>query len=108
MHELPQLQEQYGHTVESASEPLFISIHPFVDGEYLRQLKNIIDKYGITFPVMMDSPGAERPFWGKTSKSYRVSSVPTEVRISQNGHFAEIDNELITANSWWFKNQGGK
>jgi hypothetical protein len=108
MHELPQLQEQYGRTVESSSEPLFISIHPFADGQNLSQLKKVIKENGITFPVMVDSPDTEVRSWGRTFKKYRVFGIPTKVSIDENGHFAEIDEELITTSSWWFKNAGGK
>ncbi|UCF42512.1 MAG: TlpA family protein disulfide reductase [Planctomycetota bacterium] len=104
MYELPELQKQYGQTQERTSDPLFISIHPFVDGDYLKQLKNIVEKKGITFPVMVDSLGTERLSWGKTFKKYMVFSIPTEVKIDKNGHFVEIDEEYITSSSWWMKN----
>lgn len=104
MHELSRLQKQYGPTVESSWEPLFISIHPFADGQNLRQLKRIIKEYGITFPVIVDSPDPESRSWGKTFKKYRVFNVPTEVRINQNGYFAGIDKEYISTNNWWMKN----
>lgn len=104
IHELPRLQKQYGHTAKVSSEPLFISIHPFVDGDYLRRLKKTLDKYGITFPVMVDSPDAEGRSWGKTFKKYRVFGIPTEVRVNENGHFAGIDKGFITTtSSWWMR-----
>ena len=103
MYQLPRLQTQYGHSAESSSGPLFISIHPFVNGDDLKQLEVVIRKYGITFPVMVDSTDVEGRSWGKTFKRYRVFSVPAEVRIDENGHFAGIDEDLISAGSWWLK-----
>ncbi len=101
MAELGRLQQLYGRTLELTSGPLFISIHPFAEGENLSQLKDTIDKYGIAFPVMMDSPGAERPFFGKTSQKYRIDAVPAEVSIDKNGYFAGIDSGLVSATSSW-------
>ena len=96
MHELPQLQKQYGHVREHTSSPLFISIHPFADGSELRKLKKTIKKHGITFPVMIDAPDVEDRSWGKTFKRYMVSSIPSEVKIDKKGHFAEIDQDYIS------------
>lgn len=103
MYELPQLQKQYGQTLKRTSGPLFISIHSFVDGDELKQLENIIEKKGITFPVMVDSPGTERLPWGKTFNKYRVFGIPTEVKIDENGHFVEIDKGAIATGSQWLK-----
>lgn len=103
MHEMPLLVEKYGQTLKDTSGPLFISIHPFVDGEYLKQLENVIEKKGITFPVMVDSSEKERVFWGKTFNKYRVFGIPTEAKIDENGHFLEIDKGAIASGSWWLK-----
>ncbi len=108
IHELPRLQRQYGHTAEFPAAPLFISIHPFVDSDHLKQLEKTLDKYGITFPVMVDSPDSEGRSLGKTFKKYRVFGIPKEVSIDEEGHFAEVDKDLISTSSWWFKNAGGK
>lgn len=91
MHELPMLQRLYGHTSEISYDSLFISIHPFVDGDHLKQLEKTIKKKGITFPVMIDSPETEGRFWGKTFRKYGVFSIPTEVKIDEKGYFAEIN-----------------
>lgn len=108
IHELSRLQKQYGHTAEFSAGPLFISIHQFVDGDDLRQLKNIIKEHGLTFPVMVDAPDTAGRSWGKTFKKYRVFSVPTEVKIDQNGYFEEMDKDLVSTSSWWFKNPRAK
>lgn len=104
MYELPWLQKQYGRTVESSWEPLFISIHPFVDGQNLSQLKKVIKKHGITFPVMVDSGCTGEPFWGKTFKKYMVISVPTEIAIDQTGRISEIPEDRINTDSRWMEN----
>jgi thiol-disulfide isomerase/thioredoxin len=84
MRDMPRLQSEYGHTLESTSGPLFISIHPVVDDNELKQLQKAIDKYGITFPVMVDAPELGRHLPGKTFKKYM--------------------EEYITSSSWWMKN----
>ena len=101
MHELPQLQMQYGQVPEDATSELFISIHQFVNGNELEQLKKTIEKHGITFPVMVDAPDLEGRSWGKTFKRYMVFSIPTEVKIDKKGHFAEIDQHYISTDSRW-------
>ena len=101
MHELPLLQKQYGHVLKNTSSPLFISVHPFADGNELRQLKKTIEKHGITFPVMVDAPDLKGRSWGKTFKRYMVFSIPKEVKIDENGHFAEIDQDYINTGSRW-------
>ncbi len=103
--ELPQLQKQYGHTVESSTEPLFISIHPVAGDQELSELKKVIKKHEITFPVMVDSGPFEPPFGGKTFKKYMVGSFPTDITIDETGHISKIPEDIfINANSWWIKN----
>jgi len=104
MAELPELQKEYGHVLEHTSSPLFISIHPFVDGSDLRQVKKTIEKNGITFPVMIDAPDLESRSWGKTFKKYMIFGIPTNVKIGENGHFAEIDRDYINKGSPWISN----
>jgi len=108
IHELSWLQKQYGHTAEFSAGPLFISIHPFVDGDDLSQLNKIVQKYGLTFPVMVDSPDPASRSWGRTFKKYRIFGVPQEVKIDEKGDFVEIDKDLVSTSSWWFKNPGAK
>jgi thiol-disulfide isomerase/thioredoxin len=103
MHEMPQLQEKYGQTLKRTSEPLFISIHPFVDGDYLKELESTIKKKRITFPVMVDAPDLEERPLGITFKKYMVFSFPTEVKIDENGHFVEIGKGTIASDSEWLK-----
>lgn len=106
MHELPQLQKQYGHVLENTSSPLFISIHPFANDNELKQLKKVIEKYEITFPIMVDAPDIEDRSWGKTFKKYMVFGIPTNVNIDENGHFAEIDKDYVNKDSRWMKDLG--
>jgi peroxiredoxin len=102
VHELPRLQEQYGPTLKSSSGPLFISIHPFAEGKNLEQLKEMIKKYGITFPVMVDSGGDKQWPIGKTHKKYRNDAWPTNIKIDPNGHFAGFSEKvLINTSSRW-------
>jgi peroxiredoxin len=104
VHDLPRLQEQYGRTLESSSGPLFISIHPFAEGKDLQQLQDMIKKYGITFPVMVDSGGDKQWPIGKTHKKYQVDGWPTNIKIDSDGHFAGVvDNQLINTTSRWLK-----
>ena len=101
MHELPQLQKQYGHVLADTSSPLFISIHPFANGNELRQLKKTIEKHGITFPVMVDAPDLGGRSWGKTFKKYMIFGIPKEVKIDEKSHFVEIDRGYIGTGSQW-------
>jgi thiol-disulfide isomerase/thioredoxin len=102
VHELPRLQEQYGQTLKSSSGPLFISIHRFAEGKDLEQLKEMIKKYGITFPVMVDSVGDKQWPIGKTHKKYHNDVWPTNIKIDPNGHFAGVAEKLLinTASRW--------
>jgi peroxiredoxin len=105
VRDLPRLQEQYGRTLESSSGPLFISIHTFAEGRDLQQLQDMIKKYGITFPVMVDSSGDAQWPIGKTHKKYQVDGWPTNIKIDSDGHFAGlVDNPLINTTSRWLKN----
>ena len=104
VHDLPRLQEQYGHALESSSGPLFISIHHFAEGRDLQQLQDMIKKYGITFPVMVDSGGDKQWPIGKTHKKYQVDGWPTNIKIDSDGHFAGVvENQLINTASRWLK-----
>ena len=103
IHELPRLQQQHRHTMQYPAVPLFISVHPFASGTDLDLIKKTIEKYNLTFPVMVDAADPDLRSWGKTCKHYAVASVPTEVTLDPNGHFSGIDAELITAHSRWMK-----
>ncbi len=103
LYELPRLQEQYGQQARYPSSEIFISIHPYVDGDELDKLNETIKKYGITFPVMIDSKDPENLSWGKTFKKYMVFGIPAEVRIGKDGHFEKIDNEIVGTESQWLK-----
>jgi thiol-disulfide isomerase/thioredoxin len=93
--ELPNLQRQYG--LNSKYAPLFISIHPYVEGKYLETLKDIISKQGITFPVMVDKKVIGKPYWGRTFMKYMVDSIPTDIKIDKTGHieFESLQKDLI-------------
>jgi peroxiredoxin len=103
MYELPRLQEQYGRVRDISSE-IFISIHPFVDGDDLEELNKTIKEKGITFPVMIDAPDSENTSWGKTFKKYMIYGIPFDVKIDKTGHVYQIDNQYINTNSEWLKN----
>jgi thiol-disulfide isomerase/thioredoxin len=107
MRELPQLQKQYGNVLKNTSSPLFISIHPFANDNELRQLKKVVEKNGITFPVMVDAPDIEGRSWGKTFKKYMVFGIPTNVNIDENGHFVEIDKDIINNPNFWLNKPMG-
>jgi thiol-disulfide isomerase/thioredoxin len=101
IYELPRLQAQYGDTLKSTNGPLFISIHSHAQGRDLDKVRQIAKSQGITFPVMIDSPHANWKYWGDTSYRYRVFSMPSEIRIDENGRVAEVEKTLISESSWW-------
>ena len=72
---------------------MFISIHPYVDGSGLQQLKDLLREKHITFPVMVDSRAPDGKSWGKTSAYYKVYSEPSDVMIDGTGHIAGISSE---------------
>jgi thiol-disulfide isomerase/thioredoxin len=97
--ELPDLQREY--RVSNESGPLFISIHPYVEGEYLETLKEKMREYSITFPVMVDKNVVGKPYWGKTFMKYMVDSIPTDIKIDKTGHieFESSEKDLINDKS---------
>ena len=72
---------------------VFISIHPYVDGDGLQQLKDLLREKHITFPVMVDSRAPDGKSWGKTSAYYKVYSEPSDVMIDEKGHIADVSSE---------------
>jgi len=101
MHELPRLQDQYGNTIHNTREPLFVSIHPYVEGAELKRVQQLVKRQGITFPVMIDSPHTGELSWGRTFQKYRIFGIPGEVRIDESGRVGEIARELVSESSWW-------
>jgi len=101
MHELPRLQDRYGNMMRYSYEPLFVSIHPYVEGEELKRVRRLVKEKGITFPVMVDSPYTGEPSWGRTFQKYRIFGVPSEIRIDESGRVGEVERELISEDSWW-------
>jgi peroxiredoxin len=94
MHEMPMLQQQYGSVTQHPDE-LFISVHPYAEDEDLARVKKTIDKFGLTFPVIIDAKDSMNSSWGKTCKKYGVYILPNEVVIDKEGHFSAIDNCII-------------
>ena len=101
-YELPRLEEEWGHSPPGPSrgrtmrgdrnDYVFISIHPYVDGDELQQLKDLLREKHITFPVMVDSRAPDGKFWGKTSAYYKVYSEPSDVMIDEKGRIADISS----------------
>jgi hypothetical protein len=89
------LEQEWGHSPRwgDPRNRVFISIHPYVDGAELQQLKDLLRKQHITFPVMVDSRAPDGKAWGKTSAYYRVYSEPSDVWIDEKGHVARLDSE---------------
>jgi thiol-disulfide isomerase/thioredoxin len=106
VRELPRLQNELDRKTGSSEGPLFVSIHQYVDGDQLNELRKIIKEQGIKFPVMVDSPYDK--FWGKTFYKYRIFKLPSEIRIAPNGHLSEIPDTLISESDWWLENAGEK
>jgi len=95
LQQLPQLERVWGNSSIRGNRDnyVFISIHPYVDGEGLQQLKDLLRDKQITFPVMVDSPAPDGKAWGKTSAYYRVYSEPSDVWIDEKGHVARLSSE---------------
>ena len=83
---------------------MFLSIHPYVDGDGLQHLKELLHNRHITFPVMVDSPAPDGKAWGKTSAYYRVYSGQPDVWIDKEGRVARLDLERgwVSENDWWW------
>jgi len=77
-----------------------------VDGNELEQLKDLLRKQHVTFPVMVDSRAPDGKAWGKTSAYYHVYSEPSEVWIDDRGHLARLDSEqgLVNEKDRWMNN----
>ncbi len=103
VRQMPELQRRFGAGQQSGNDSLFISIYPYADGKELKMLEKFITNNGITFPVMVDAPDPEKRSWGRTCMKYRVFSVPTEFKISQDGQLERIDRDLIGASSRWVR-----
>ena len=103
--ELPRLQQQWERDFrQNADSAFFVSIHPYVDGDGLQQLKDLLRKKHITFPVMVDSRAPDGKAWGKTSAYYRVYSEPSDVWIDDKGYFARLAPEgWVSEGNWWMK-----
>lgn len=104
VHELPQIQQEWERESRHHADPtVFISIHPYVNGNELQQLKDLLRKQHITFPVMVDSREPDGKAWGKTSAYYHVYSEPSEVWIDDKGNLARLDSERgwVNENDWW-------
>jgi len=98
LYELPRLEQAWGHSPpgpirNDRGNYVFISIHPYVDGDGLQQLKDLLRDKQITFPVMVDSRAPDGKAWGKTSAYYHVYSEPSDVWIDEKGHVARISSE---------------
>ena len=68
------------------------------------KLSKVVRDKGISFPVMIDKPLQDKPYWGKTFMKYRIWSIPSEARINEEGHISEIDKPYIDKGSDWVKN----
>ena len=101
MHELPRLQDRYGNTMRNTYQPLFVSIHPYVEGAELKRVRQLVKQKGITFPVMIDSPYTGELSWGRTFQKYRIFGVPSEIRIDESGRVGEVEKEMISTDSRW-------
>lgn len=101
MHELPRLQEQYGNTIRTVGQPLFVSIHPYVAGAELKQVRQLVKQRGITFPVMIDAPYTEELSWGRTFQKYRVFAIPSEISIDETGRVEDVEIETVSKDSRW-------
>ena len=94
IQELPRLQENWERSGRVyATPPILISVHPYVDGDGLQALKDLLRAKRITYPVMVDANAPGVMYWGKTSADYRVSSVPSDVWIDEEGHVTRHDLE---------------
>jgi peroxiredoxin len=100
-HELLRLQDQHGNTMHNKREPLFVSIHPYVEGAELEKVQQVVRQKGITFPVMIDAPYTGELSWGRTFQKYRIFGIPSEIRIDESGRVGEIEKELVSEDSWW-------
>jgi thiol-disulfide isomerase/thioredoxin len=103
--ELPRLQNEYENSIRNTSGPLFISIHQYVEGYYLEQLKDLISENSITFPVMIDK--AQMPYWGKTFMKYKVLSMPQDIIIDKTGRIDMPELGYISESNWWVQKVKG-
>jgi thiol-disulfide isomerase/thioredoxin len=105
LYELPRLEEMWGRSSRQrlADRPVFISIHPYVDGDELQELRDLLREKHITFPVMVDSRDPDAKAWGKTSAYYRVYSNPSDVWIDERGYVVRLDAEArgVGEGDWW-------
>jgi hypothetical protein len=105
--EVPLLQWEYDFLRrQPSSDRLLISVHQYVDGGDLEELKEFLRKNGITtLPVMIDSRAPDGLSWGKTFAHYRVFGMPRKVNIDEKGHFAGFETEeCVGVGDWWTKN----
>jgi hypothetical protein len=98
LHDLPRLEQAWGHSPQGLlrgdrGNYVFISIHPYIDGEGLQKLKDLLRDKHITFPVMVDSRAPDDKAWGKTSAYYHVYSEPSDVWIDEKGHVERLSSE---------------
>jgi thiol-disulfide isomerase/thioredoxin len=103
MYEMPRVQAQYGNTLKSTDGPLFISIHEYAEGEDLEKVRQVVKDKGITFPVMVDAPDANRKYWGDTFYRYRIFSEPSEIHIDPDGRVGTVERELMSETNWWVR-----
>ncbi len=109
MHELPRLQNQYGNTMRNTGEPLFVSVHPYVDGAELEEVRKVIKDRNITYPVMIDSADTAELSWGRTFYKYRIFGIPSEISIDESGRVVgEVERALISEDSWWIDKRQDK
>jgi hypothetical protein len=92
------LEQAWGHSPPGRvrgdrDNYVFICIHPYLEGEELQELKNLLRDKHITFPVMVDSRTPDDKAWGKTSAYYRIYSEPSDVWIDEKGHVARLSSE---------------
>jgi hypothetical protein len=108
VYKLPQIQSEWEtESKHSANPPVFVSIHPYVDGKELQQLKEFLKKQHITFPVMVDSREPNGKAWGKTFAYYAIYSVPSKVWIDDKGHFVRREPDgWMGESDWWMSNVG--
>jgi hypothetical protein len=121
LHDLPWLEEEWGHSPPGPirggrggrgdrDDYVFISIHPYVDGDGLQQLKDLLRDKHITFPVMVDSPASDGKAWGKTSAYYHVYAEPSDVWIDEKGNVARLSSERdwVGKGDWWMGTMDGR
>ncbi|MBN2022037.1 MAG: TlpA family protein disulfide reductase [Pirellulales bacterium] len=105
-HQLPMIQRQWESARNRDDPAAFISIHPYVDGDGLKELKDFLKKQHVTFPVMVDSREADNRAWGSTHARYHVYAAPSTVWIDEKGHVAHHSDEergLVQEGDPWMK-----